>query len=117
MKTKTFEMVLFGGDWVKEKYEIKKDCTASILEEPQDDPLTYHFDEYPSVASSIETCIHRRNRTHFQTPTRTRFRLHGSFFLRLFSHRVKFNFVVAYSTTRGDLNLLQFPFLAPKSQK
>ncbi|XP_058728425.1 zinc finger BED domain-containing protein RICESLEEPER 1-like [Vicia villosa] len=45
MKTKTVEMVVCGGDWVKEKYGIKKGCTASILEEPQDEPLTYHFGE------------------------------------------------------------------------
>ncbi|XP_058758057.1 zinc finger BED domain-containing protein RICESLEEPER 1-like [Vicia villosa] len=50
MKTKTIEMVLCGGDWVKEKYVIKKGCTASILEEPED--LTYHFGEDPIVASS-----------------------------------------------------------------
>ncbi|XP_058776849.1 zinc finger BED domain-containing protein RICESLEEPER 2-like [Vicia villosa] len=52
MKTKTVEMVLCGGDWVKEKYGIKKGCTASILEEPQDEPLTYHFDEDLGVSST-----------------------------------------------------------------
>ena len=31
MKTKTVEMVLCGGDWVKERYGIKKGCTASIV--------------------------------------------------------------------------------------
>ena len=31
MKTETFEMVLCGGDWVKERYGIKKGCTASIV--------------------------------------------------------------------------------------
>ncbi|XP_058747136.1 transcription factor TGA2.2-like [Vicia villosa] len=51
MKTKTVEMVLCGGDWVKEKYEIKKDCYASILEEPQDELLTYHFGEDLGVTS------------------------------------------------------------------
>ncbi|XP_058741471.1 zinc finger BED domain-containing protein RICESLEEPER 2-like [Vicia villosa] len=55
MKTKTIEMVLCGGDWVKEKYGIKKGCTASILGEPQDEPLAYHFGEDPVVASSITT--------------------------------------------------------------
>ncbi|XP_058783355.1 zinc finger BED domain-containing protein DAYSLEEPER-like [Vicia villosa] len=52
MKTKTIEMVLCGGDWVKEKYGIKKGCTASILEEPQDEPLTFNFGEDPGVSSS-----------------------------------------------------------------
>ena len=31
MKTKTVEMVLCGGDWVKERYGIKKGCTSSIV--------------------------------------------------------------------------------------
>ncbi|XP_058782364.1 zinc finger BED domain-containing protein DAYSLEEPER-like [Vicia villosa] len=55
METKTVEMVLCGGDWVKEKYGIKKGCTASILEEPQDEPLAYQFGEDPVVASSTTT--------------------------------------------------------------
>ncbi|GAA0138866.1 hypothetical protein LIER_00526 [Lithospermum erythrorhizon] len=45
MTTKTVEMLLCGGDWIKEMYGIKRGQSQSILEALADDPLEFHFGE------------------------------------------------------------------------
>ncbi|GAA0138309.1 hypothetical protein LIER_00077 [Lithospermum erythrorhizon] len=52
MKTDTVDMLLCGGNWVKEMHGLKRGSVQSILEKPQDKPLEYHFGQESEIAST-----------------------------------------------------------------